>query len=273
MSQSNPFTVRNLLVRALTVQDFGLLEPHLEPLALNRGDVLVQPNEPIEHIYFLEDGIASVVANTDDGRRIEVGIHGREGMSGTAVLLGTDRTPHEIFIQVSGSALRMRSNDLQWAIRQSPSLHQLLLRYVQAFQVQTAYTALSNGSYRIEERLARWLLMCHDRLDGDDLPLTHEFVSKMLGVRRPGVTLALQVLESAKVISARRGLLTVVNRAKLEEIAGGSYGPPEAEYTRLMARSRDGQDGINGDGKQVRSHSQVLPSPRLSAPGRARHFT
>jgi CRP-like cAMP-binding protein len=273
MSQSTPFTIRNLLVRALSVHDFGLLKPHLEPVALSRGEVLIAPNEPIEHIYFLEDGIASVVANTDDGRCIEVGIHGREGMSGTAVLLGTDRTPHETFIQVPGSALRTKSDDLRWAIRQSPALHQLLLRYAQSFQVQVAHTALSNGSYRIEERLARWLLMCHDRLDGDDLPLTHEVVSKMLGVRRSGVTLAIQILEGAKIIRARRGLVTVLNRIGLQEIAGNSYGPPEAEYTRLMARSGNGQDGVDEDGEQMRSHSQVPPDLHSPASDGVRHFT
>jgi CRP-like cAMP-binding protein len=239
--------VRNLLLRALSPQDFGVLQPHLESVALNRGDGLIQPLEPIEHVWFLDDGIASIVANTNDGRRIEVGIYGREGMGGIAVLLGTDRTPHEHFIQVPGSGWRLRSDDVRRAIRQSPALHQLLLRYVQAFQVQTAHTALSNGGYNIEERLARWLLMCRDRLDSDDLPLTHEFLSIMLGVRRSSVTLAIQILEGAKIIRTRRGLLTVVNRAKLEEVAGDSYGLPEAEYARLMARAGDGQDGIDGD--------------------------
>jgi hypothetical protein len=172
-------------------------------------------------------------------------------MGGTAVLLGTDRTPHEHFCQVPGSARRMRSDDLRQAIRQSPSLHLLLLRYVQTFQVQTAYTALSNGGYNIEERLARWLLMCHDRLDGDDLPLTHEFLSIMLGVRRSGVTLAIQILEGAKIITARRGLLSVLNRAKLEAVAGDSYGQPEAEYGRLVARAGDGQGGVDGDWRTI----------------------
>ena len=247
MSHPSRSDIRNLLLRALSPHDLGILQPHLELVALKRGDVLIQPHEPIEHVWFFETGIGSVVANTNDGRRIEVGIVGRDGMVGVAVLLGADRTPHESFVQVPGSAWRLRSDDLRLAIRQSPSLHQLLLRYVQAFQVQTAHTALSNGGYNIEERLARWLLMCHDRVDGDDLPLTHEFLSIMLGVRRSGVTLAIQILEGAKIIKAQRGLLTILNRAKLEEIAGDSYGLPEAEYARLMARSGDGGAGIDED--------------------------
>ena len=108
--------------------------------------MLFQALEPIEHVWFLDDGIASVVANTKDGRRIEAGIYGREGIGGVAVLLGTDRTPHENFIQVPGSGWRLRSDELRRAIRLSPSLHQLLLRYVQAFQVQTAHTALSTAA-------------------------------------------------------------------------------------------------------------------------------
>jgi CRP-like cAMP-binding protein len=194
LSQS---TLHNRLLRTLSPEDFGLLQPHLEHVPANLRD-LIEPNEPIEHMHFPEQGVASIVANTNDGRRIEVGIYGRDGMSGTAVLLGTNQTPHENFIQVPGSLLRMEAAHLRNAIRQSPSLHNLLLRYVQAFQVQTAYTALSNGGYSIDERLARWLLMCHDRLDGDELPITHEFLGIMLAVRRSSVTLAIQVLEQSQ---------------------------------------------------------------------------
>jgi CRP-like cAMP-binding protein len=224
----------NRLLRALAPDDLALLERHLEPVSLKRGDVLIRPNERIEHFYFPIDCLASMVAITPEGRRIEVGIFGREGMSSTSVLLGSDRSPHESFIQIAGTALRMGTDTLTDATRQSQSLHQLLLRYVEAFQVQVSYAALSHGSYTIEERLARWLLMCHDRVDGDDLPLVHEFLALMLGVRRSGVTLALQILEGAGVIHAKRGLIRVRDRAKLEEIAGGSYGVPEAEYRRLI---------------------------------------
>ncbi len=186
------------------------------------------------HIYFPEDSIGSVVANTPEGWRIEVGLFGREGMSGTAVVLESDRSPHESFIQVAGSALRMGTDELRRAVQQSPSLHQHLLRYVEAFQVQVSHTALSHGSYTLEQRLARWLLMCRDRLDGDDLPLVHEFLSIMLGVQRPGVTVALQKLEADNVICTKRGLITITDRGKLEDVAGGSYGVPEAEYRRLI---------------------------------------
>jgi CRP-like cAMP-binding protein len=234
VGQQQSSGIRNRLLRTLSSDDLSLLQPHLEAVSLGRGDVMIDANRPIEQAYFPEDSISSVVAITPRGRRIEVGIFGCDGMSGTPLLLASDRTPHESFIQVPGSALRVEAEHLKRAIRQSPSLHQLLLRYVQVFNVQVAHTALSHGSYTIDERLARWILMCHDRLDGDDLPLVHEFLDLMLGVRRSGVTIAVQMLEGVGMIRATRGLIQVRDRAKLEETAGGSYGVPEAEYRRLI---------------------------------------
>src|SRR5215218_8353813 len=169
-----PSIICNTLLRTLSADDLALVQPHLEVIALKRGDVIAEPNKSIHHVVFPEDAIISVVASTPDGRRIEVGIIGRDGVTSTSILHGADTTPHEIFTQVPGSALRMAADDLRPAIRNSPSLHEHLLRYAEAFNVQVAYTALSHGSYTIEERLARWLLMCHDRVDGDDLPLVHE---------------------------------------------------------------------------------------------------
>jgi CRP-like cAMP-binding protein len=227
-------SVRNLLLSKLPPEDFSLLQPHLEPVTLDRGDVLVTPNESIEYVTFLEAGVTSVVANTEGGRRIEIGLTGRDGLAGTPVLLGVDRTPHETFMQVAGSGLRIRVRDLRRVIEQSPSVLALLLRYVQVFTIQTSHTALSNGSHKIDERLARWLLMCHDRLDGDDLPLTHEFIAIMLAVRRAGVTEALNILERQGIIRAERGNIVVLKRKKLEQVAGDSYGVPEAEYRRLI---------------------------------------
>ena len=150
------------------------------------------------------------------------------------ILLGTDRTPHECFIQTPGAGLRIRADDLRQAMAASASLHQHLLRFVQAFMIQMGQAALANGCHILEQRLARWLLMCHDRVDGDDLATTHEFLSLMLGVRRAGVTEALQGLEDRGLISTKRGLVTVLDRAKLEGVADDSYGVPEAEYARLI---------------------------------------
>jgi CRP-like cAMP-binding protein len=241
MAQISQTHLHNRLLRALSARDFGRLQPHLTHMKVARGDVIIEPDEPIEHVDFPEQGIASIVTATPvENMRLEVGLYGRDGMSGTELVLGGDRTPHEHFYQVGGSTLRIGADELMGAVRQSPSCHALLLRYVQAFQVQLGYTALSNGAYNIEERLARWLLMCHDRIDGDELPLTHEFLGMMLGVRRTSVTLATQVFEGAGIIAAHRGRITILKREKLEGIAGDSYGRPEEEYARLIGRAPDG---------------------------------
>jgi CRP-like cAMP-binding protein len=235
-----PGALRNHLLLALSTQDFNLLKSQLERVPLPVGTRLVEPHTPIEHVYFLEEGIASVVATTPQGRRIEAGIIGREGLSGIPVLLGLDRTPHECFVQTAGEGLRIGADDLRRAMAASPSLHQHLIWFVQAFMIQMGQTALSNGCYPLEQRLARWLLMCHDRVAGDDLSTTHEFLSLMLGVRRAGVTGALQALEDRGTISTKWKRVTIQNRAKLEEMAGDSYGVPEAEYARLIGCSPDG---------------------------------
>ena len=227
-------TVRNRLLRAMTPDDFARLKPHLEPVTLSVKDMLVEPNQPIEHVYFLEAGLASVVAISPDNERLEVGHIGREGMTGEPILLTVDHTPHQTFIQVAGSGLRMPADELSAAMEASPSLKGLLLHWVQVLMIQTAQSALANGRFAIQERLARWLLMCHDRMDGDDLPLTHEFLSLMLGVRRSGVTEALHVLEGVKIVRTSRGRIHLLDRARLEEIAGDCYGLPEAEYARLI---------------------------------------
>jgi len=227
-------SVRNRLLATLLPTDFRLLETQLEPVPLPLRTRLIEPNTPIEHVCFLEQGIASNIAVLPHGRRVEVAVIGREGLSGTPVLLGTDRTPHECFIQVPGAGLRISADDLRRAVTASVSLQQHLLRYVQALTLQTAQTALANGCCKVEERLARWLLMCHDRVDGDDLSTTHEFLSLMLSVRRAGVTVALQALEERGLISNKRGRVTVLDRAGLEAVAGDSYGLCEAEYERLI---------------------------------------
>jgi len=233
MTVAQVFT-RNRLLLALSVQDVSLLQPQFERVPLPLRTCLAEPNTPIQHVYFLDEGIASVVASTPQGRRIEVGIIGREGLTGLPILVGTDRSPHECFIQTPGAGWRIRADDLRRALAASAALHQHLLRFVQAFMIQMGQTALANACHVIEQRLARWLLMCHDRVDGDELATTHEFLSLMLGVRRAGVTVALQALEERGLISTKRGQIVVLDRAGLEAVAGGSYGAAEAEYERLI---------------------------------------
>lgn len=224
----------NHLLRSLGPKDAALLDGRLEVVDLPRRHVLERPQVPISHAYFPDAGVGSVVALTTRGRRIEAGLFGREGMSGLSVVMGSDRSPHETFMQVEGAGRRVSVADLEGAMGRSATLRGHLLRFCQVMMVQTAHTALANGQANIEERLARWLLMCRDRSDGDELELTHEFLALMLGVRRAGVTVAMGLLDRRGLVRAHRGGCAVLDREGLEELADGIYGVPEAEYRRLL---------------------------------------
>jgi CRP-like cAMP-binding protein len=159
---------------------------------------------------------------------------GGEGMTGTPVVLGADSSPHATYIQVAGEGQHIAAGDLRKAMRASNSLHACLLRYVQVFMVQTAHTAIANARTKIDRRLARWLLMAADRIEGNALPLTHEFLGLMLGVRRAGVTEALQALGRRGLIETHRGRVIILDRKGIERSAADSYGVPEAQYRRLI---------------------------------------
>ena len=218
----------NRLLSSLSRQDFALLEPHLEAIDLPVRKVLEKRKKRVDHVYFIEAGFASVVANGSKKTSIEVGLIGREGMSGLSIVMGdVERAANETYMQAAGAGQRMPAANLRHAVATSHSLHQKLLRYAHAFLVQTTSTALANGRSKIDERLARWLLMADDRLDDDELPLTHEFLGLMLGTHRPGVTLAVQALEKERLITAQRGSITILNRKGLEKRSNGTYVPPE----------------------------------------------
>jgi CRP-like cAMP-binding protein len=237
MSAPQQALVRNQLLTTLPREDFDALQPHLEPVSLELKQVLIEPNQPIEQVYFPESGYSSIVTN-GGGTKIEIGLIGREGMVGVPIALGVRSNPFQYFIQNAGNGLRLATSDLEQVIDERPSLHRVLLRYAQALSIQTSSTAFANANHTLEMRLARWLLMCHDRTEGDDIAITHEFMSMMLGVRRAGVTTALHVLEGSHLIRSTRGLVTVRDRDGLERFADDAYGLPEAEYTRLMAEGR-----------------------------------
>lgn len=225
----------NHLLRALEPEDQARLEPHLTRVGLDAKFSMGRVGQPIGFAYFMERGIASVVACTEEKDRcIEGGLVGPEGVTNIELILGDDRSPNETYVQVAGAAQRIAADDLRAALDESPALKALLLRYVQAFFVQISQTALANGTAKIEERLARWLLMAQDRMGQDELPLTHEFMSTMLGVRRPGVTDTLHQIESRGLIRSTRGMVRIVDREGLKLTAGSLYGLPEAEYARLL---------------------------------------
>ena len=222
-----------LILTSLSARDRELLSPLLYRVDLPLRKQLERKNKRIDFVYFIAQGLASVVAADGGHGGIEIGVIGREGVTGLAVILATDRSPHETYMQLAGCGHRIKASDLRNAMGQSKSLQHALLRYAFAFTVQTAQTALANGRFNIEERLARWLLMAHDRIEGDDLELTHEFLATMLGVRRSGVTVTLRLLEKNGLIKSKRGGVRILHRQGLEECANGSYGTSEAELRRL----------------------------------------
>ena len=225
---------RNRLLSALSPTALALLQPHLQPVELAVLKDIERPHRRIDTVYFMESGIASVVVITSRQTRVEVGLIGREGMSGIAVVLGGHQSPHSTYIQVAGEGQRMPANELRKAMMASEPLRSLLLKFVQVFMVQTAHTAVANARAPIDQRLARWILMAHDRTRDNALPLTHEFLALMLGVRRAGVTEALQSLKRQKLIDTGRNQILVLNRKAIERAAGNSYGVPEKEYRRLI---------------------------------------
>ena len=229
------FSPGNRILQSLSSSDIELLAPHLMTVVLRVPQDVERPNKTIREIYFPDTGVVSVVAINADGTQVEVGVIGSEGMSGIAVILGNEQSPHATYVQIAGRGMRITVADLRDAMRASGSLRALLLRYVQTFMVQTAHTAIANARATLPQRLARWLLMAHDRVALDRLPLTHEFLALMMGVRRAGVTEALQELARLNLTKAARGEITILNRRGVEKIAGNYYGAPEAEYRRLVA--------------------------------------
>jgi CRP-like cAMP-binding protein len=234
MSDFSQSTVSNLLLRALPPEAFDILKPAMKRIDLPLRHELVTPDVANDLVYFLERGLGSLVAISSDDESVEVGHIGYEGMAGTHVLLKVAKTPHRGFMQAEGNGISVPTSVFLAMVKQVPEAHDLLLRYVHCCELQLAHSALANARYNMPERLARWLLMCHDRLLSDDLPLTHEFLSIMLGVRRSGVTNEIHILEGLRAIKATRGNVRIVDRRKLEEIAGGSYGIPEREYEQYI---------------------------------------
>lgn len=238
MSGPDQSTVGNRLLRVMAAEDFARIRPHLRPCSGARGDIWFHKDQPIDTVWWMDSGLGSLIALSPEGHRVESGVWGRDGFAPVSAVLGADASPVDGQVQLPGTCWRMDASALREAVDQSSALRALLLRYVQTLWTQVAHTAMSNAVHTVDERLARWLLMCHDRVDGDDLPLTHDFLAVMLAVRRPSVTTALHVLEGNGFIRAERGCIRIGNRAAMEEFASDSYGAPEREYERLIGPLR-----------------------------------
>jgi CRP-like cAMP-binding protein len=222
---------RNRVLAALPRAEFNRLEPHLSLVTLKQEDTLLDGKA--DYAYFMEEGIASVVVTVKDGSTVEVGIIGIDGVVGLPILLGAGTAPGRTFVQMAGSAFRIKAEVLKEEFERSGELRRHLQRYMQAFMVQSAQTAACNRLHNIEERLARWLLSCRDRTESDQLRLTHDFLGQMLGAPRTTVTLAAGLLHRAGMIDYSRGVVTIKDRPKLEEAACECYRTVRDEFQRL----------------------------------------
>ena len=227
----------NRLLATLSEGDQDLLRPFLEVVELDARRILDAPGEPISHVYFVESGLISIVGATSPDRRIEVGMVGYEGVTGVDALLGDDSSPNETLVQSPGFALRISTAALRRIMRKSDSFTARLLHYVRVFLVQTSQTALANGRGKLDERLARWLLMWDDRVFDAGASITHDFLALLLGVTRPGVTVALHVLEGKGLIRSTRSHVRILDRDGLRRAANGFYGVPESEYERSIGQA------------------------------------
>lgn len=236
MTQIDQGLVHNDLLRSLATDDFAAFAPHLQHVELPRLMVLTTAGVVPTHAYFFESGLGSIIAKTREDIKTEVGVVGRDGMVEVGLLLDAEHAPFDTFMQIGGDGLCLPAEALTGLLDTRPTLRRRMLRYAQSTFVQVAYAAMANATHTVEERLARWLLMSADRLGSPQVPLTHEFLSLMLAVRRPSVTVALHVLEGEHWIRSRRGMVTITDRAGMEEFAGDIYRTPAYEQERLMAR-------------------------------------
>jgi CRP-like cAMP-binding protein len=224
----------NWILAALPGDDYARLDPHLMPVTLALRQNIYKPREPITHVYFPENAMISVVANLPGGESVEVGVVGREGMTGISALFGVDATPNESMVQIADGAMKMRAGVAREEFKRGGIFQDVVLRYVQANTIQISQSVACNRLHSVVERLARWLLMTRDRAASDELALTQEFLAMMLGVRRAGVTDAAINLQADGYINYRRGQITILDRPGLEESACECYGIVKAEYERIL---------------------------------------
>jgi CRP-like cAMP-binding protein len=216
--------VRNVILLTVPQKEYHLLRPHLDPVDLPQYQILEEPGEKIDFTYFLNDGMTSLVALSRDGRSVEVGVVGKEGMVGMSLIAGLRLGTFRAIMQMAGCGVRLRSEVFQDILLSAPVLRAELSRFALMHGMQVAQIAACNRLHEVEQRLARWLLMCQDRFDCQLLPLTHDFLAQMLGTGRPSVSLAAGSLESAGLIENLRGTVKILNRKSLEEAACECYG-------------------------------------------------
>jgi CRP-like cAMP-binding protein len=229
--KSEPVT--NRLLAALPKKEYRRLLPALEPVTLTFGDILFEPGDRLRHVYFPVNSVVSLLTAVGDRKHLEVGIVGNDGMAGLPVFMGINKSRSRGLVQGAGDAVRMTAAALDEGVG-GGALRKLLHRYTHALLTQISQTAACNRFHLANARLARWLLMTHDRVEGDEFRLTQEFISHMLGVRREQVTLAAGALQRRKLISYSRGLIRILDRAGLEAAACNCYRVVKDEYDNFL---------------------------------------
>ncbi len=250
---------RNQILRTLPDPDLERLRPLLDRVSLHRRQVLHERNVPVIYGYFIESGLASVMSRAGDRGSLELCTLGHHDFAGLPLALGTMRWPHRCVVQVEGEALRIRADDLRDAMAGCETLRLLLMRYVQARMVQSSHLLVCSSCHGLDQRLARWLLFAQDQLERDDIPVTHQFLSKALGVRRASVTLALARMEEAELIRRSRGHFGIVSRAGLEGATCECYRAIRAEHDRLLAPT-----GIRKPLAECDGHPALRPVERAA---------
>ena len=215
--------VQNQILNSIPESEFILISSNLEFVELPHRLILHEAGERILFAYFLNQGMASLVVLTSDGRSVEIGVVGHEGIVGTPLAVGLHRGPYRSIMQISGTAFRIKAELLEALLDEMPELRLLLNRFVLVQGLQIAQIAACNRLHEIEQRLARWLLMCQDRVSSEYLPVTHEFLAQMLGTGRPSVSLAAGILQKAGTIENVRGNVKILNRPELEAAACECY--------------------------------------------------
>ena len=229
-------TPKNYLLDILPAAELARLESELESVSLKLGDVLYESGDKMDYVYFPTTAIISMLYIMENGATAEIGVVGNDGLIGCAVFLGGETTTSRAVIQSVGQAYRMKAKDAKTAFKLGGVFQELVLRYMQALMTQISQTAVCNRLHPVEQQLCRWILLSHDRLDSDDLVMTHDLISNMLGVRREGVTRAAQNLAKKKLIKNVRGTITIIDRHGLEEAVCECYAVVNSEYNRLLAR-------------------------------------
>jgi CRP-like cAMP-binding protein len=224
----------NRLLGLLSPRDYGRLRPHLEPVPLEYRKSLYEANKRIESVYFIETGVGSLVNTMANGQAAEVGTIGNEGVVGLPLVLGDDRAPTSVYVQVPGEGLRMKASLFKEELARSATMQVVMLRYVHALFNQVAQSAACNHFHSLEQRCCRWLLMTRDRMQSDEFLLTQEFLAMMLGVQRSGVSIAAGALQRAGLITYTRGNVTILDRPGLKKLSCECYGVSKKEFDRLL---------------------------------------